>query len=306
VSGREKPEDKSGGLSRVARRALETAADAAAGLPGDIAYQHTVWCQTSLPYRNPPAAVRVWEKRQGNVSLRVEAGAAQAPDRPEWIELPLPFGPKARLILCYLNAEAIRQQTPVIGVRDSLTAFVKRLGLAGNGRNITAVKCQLTALSAAVIRFGFLREHCSVTVKQDIVQGFDLWFPRDGRQRILWPSAVRLSDHYFDSLVRHAVPLDERALGALAHSAMALDIYSWLAQRLHRIPKSRPQRIPWVAVQQQFGDGYGRADKFRAVFRVAMRQVLTQYPAARAEEDGQGLVLRNSAPPVPGRLPDRP
>jgi hypothetical protein len=193
VSGREKPEDKSGGLSRVARRALETAADAAAGLPGDIAYQHTVWCQTSLPYRNPPAAVRVWEKRQGNVSLRVEAGAAQAPDRPEWIELPLPFGPKARLILCYLNAEAIRQQTPVIGVRDSLTAFVKRLGLAGNGRNITAVKCQLTALSAAVIRFGFLREHCSVTVKQDIVQGFDLWFPRDGRQRILWPSAVRLS-----------------------------------------------------------------------------------------------------------------
>jgi len=34
----------------------------------------------------------------------------------------------------------------------------------------------------------------------------------------------------------HAVPLDERALAGLAHSSLALDIYAWLAQRLHRVP----------------------------------------------------------------------
>jgi hypothetical protein len=255
-----------------------------------------------LPYRNPPKDVRVWEKRQGNVGLRVEAGAAQAPDKPEWIELPLPFGPKARLILCHLNAEAIKQQTPAIEIQDSLTAFVKRLGLADKGQNINAVKRQLAALSASTLRLGFIRENRSVTIKQDIVQGFDLWFPKNEKQRVLWPSIVRLSDHYFDSLVNHAVPLDERALGALAHSAMALDIYSWLAQRLHRIPKSRPQFITWAAVKDQFGDGYGRMDNFKRVFRVAMKQVLIQYQAAHIEEDGRGLRLRNSAPPVPKRL----
>jgi len=54
---------------------------------------------------------------------------------------------------------------------------------------------------------------------------------------VLWPSVIRLSHEYFTSLQNHAVPLDEQALGGLAHSAMALDTYAWLAQRLHRVPQ---------------------------------------------------------------------
>ena len=42
---------------------------------------------------------------------------------------------------------------------------------------------------------------------------------------MFWPS-VRLSQDYYDSLTRYAVPLDERAIAALAHSALALDIYA--------------------------------------------------------------------------------
>jgi hypothetical protein len=33
---------------------------------------------------------------------------------------------------------------------------------------------------------------------------------------------------YFESLTKHAVPLDERAIAALANSPMALDVYAWL------------------------------------------------------------------------------
>jgi hypothetical protein len=36
---------------------------------------------------------------------------------------------------------------------------------------------------------------------------------------VLWPSTLRLSADYFESLTRFAVPLDERAIAALAHSA---------------------------------------------------------------------------------------
>jgi hypothetical protein len=50
-----------------------------------------------------------------------------------------------------------------------------------------------------------------------------------------------LSDDYFDSLTRHAVPLNHMAVSALSGSAFALDVYAWLAQRLHRIPPSKPQ-----------------------------------------------------------------
>jgi hypothetical protein len=44
----------------------------------EIAFSHSVLCQTSLPYK--PTDERVWIRDQGNVSLRIEAGAARHPD----------------------------------------------------------------------------------------------------------------------------------------------------------------------------------------------------------------------------------
>jgi hypothetical protein len=44
-----------------------------------------------------------------------------------------------------------------------------------------------------------------------------------------------LSEGYFNSLIDSAVLLDNRALMALKGSALALDVYAWLAHRLHRI-----------------------------------------------------------------------
>jgi hypothetical protein len=53
-----------------------------------------------------------------------------------------------------------------------------------------------------------------------------------------------LSAEYFESLQEHGVPLDERALAALAHSPLALDVYAWLAQRLCRVHPNKPVFIP--------------------------------------------------------------
>jgi hypothetical protein len=164
------------------------------------------------------------------------------------------------------------------------------------------IKDQLARLSAAQIRMALAYGGHARQVQTHIVTGFDLWFPKDDRQRVLWPTAIQLSTDYFESLTRHAVPLDERAIGALAHSAMGLDVYAWLAQRLHRVGPSRPAFIPWKAVKDQFGSGYGRMVEFRRVFRRTLEAVLAHYRAARLEVDGRGLTLRHSPPPVKGRL----
>lgn len=284
-------------LSLVKSRMNKAYTAISLGPPKEIAYQHTVLCQTSLPYRNPGKDVREWKHRNGNIYLLVLGGNALDPVKEDFVDLPLPSGPKARLILCYLNGEAMKHQSPVIEVGDSLTAFVRRLQRrAPNGPEIRKFKDQL---SASTIRLGFIREDRAVTIKQDIVQGFDLWVPKDEAQRVLWSSEIRLSDAYFESLMAHAVLLDERAVAALSHSSMALDIYCWLAQRLHRIPKGKPQFIPWTTLKDQFGQGVVRMNHFKANFRLAMGQVLTQYPCARVEGDGRGLTLRNSLPPVP-------
>ena len=307
-AGMKKPEIKP--LSKVKRRLLKSSVDIEMNPPEAIAFQHTVLCQTSLPYRDPGANVFEWERKQGAVSLLVNACKVRNPDTGEWLYLGLPFGPKPRLILAHLNAEAIKTGSPVIEVDDSLTAFVHRIQTLGrdaaksgpNGYQVRTFKEHLSRLSASLIQLVVVKDGRSFQVDSKIVEAFELWHSKSENQRVLWPSTIRLNQSYFESLQNHAVPLDERSLGALGHSAMALDIYAWLAQRLHRVPKGQPQFITWAAVKEQFGPGYGRMDKFKAVFRVAMKQVLVQYLAARVEEDGRGLTLRNSPPPVARKL----
>ncbi|MHB8303192.1 MAG: hypothetical protein ACYDC6_10215 [Acidobacteriaceae bacterium] len=38
-----------------------------------VLYQHTVFCQTSLPYRDPGAEARIWERLNGDVHLKGSA-----------------------------------------------------------------------------------------------------------------------------------------------------------------------------------------------------------------------------------------
>lgn len=284
--------------SATVRRLIASSVDIFAA-PGDqIDYQHSILCQAALPYKNPGDDVREWEREQGHVTLSIEAGKAKDPRKSGLVKLGLPWGEKARLVLIHLNTEAVRTGSPEIEVEDSMTAFVASLGLATHGRNVRTIKDQLARLAAARITLGMVNGEQAVTINTQIVGAFDLWFPKDGNQRVLWPSTVRLSQEYFESLARHAVPLDHRAVVALAHSAMALDVYVWLAQRLHRIASHRPQFIGWASLKEQFGLGYGRMDNFKRDFRNVLTTVLTQYRNAKIVVNNHGVTLYNSSPPI--------
>jgi hypothetical protein len=286
---------------RKRRRLLDAAAASVTVVdPEILAFQHSIFCQTGLPYRNPGPEVREWERINGGASLIVSAGKAFDPANKRWVQLGLPYGPKSRLVLIHLNTEAIRTGSPVVPVEDSLTAFVRGLlRYAPNGLEIRQFKDQLGALAASNIRIGFARsEELATTINTQIVQGFNIWMPKDQRQRVMWPTTIRLSHEYFTSLQDHAVPLDERAVAALAASCMALDTYCWLAQRLHRVPPGRPLLVPWPALKAQFGWHYGRMNNFRYDFRQVLVEVRTQYPGARFDLDHRGMLLRHSPPPI--------
>ena len=161
----------------------------------------------------------------------------------------------------------------------------------------------MTQLSVSTIRLGVVQERRAIQLNTQIVDALDLWAPADPNQRVIWPSTVTLNTRYFESLMEHAVPLDERAVRALQHSAVGLDLYAWLAQRLHRIPLGHSQFVPWSGLHTQFGSGYKQVRQFRTFFVKQLRAVLTQYPGARVEVEGtSGLRLRRSPAPVPPRL----
>jgi YdjC-like protein/replication initiator protein len=197
--------------------------------------------------------VRKWHREQGRISMRVRAGEAKHPETGEWVDVGLPFGPKPRLILAFLNTQAILTNSNTIEVEDSLTSFTDRIGFTNDGRTIRTVKEQLTRLCASDFTFGTAKDGRSWTTGGRVVRGFELWFPKNEAQRVLWPTLVELSLDYFQSLREHAVPLNLEALGALKESALALDIYNMAGaaplarspegSRLHHLGRSqRPVR----------------------------------------------------------------
>lgn len=288
-------------LTRLQRRLIDASADIRTSRAERIDFLHTVQCQCGLPYVNPGDGVREWDRKQGQASLRIEAGSALDPRTREFVKLGLPYGEKPRLVLIHLASEAVRTRNPVVDVEGSMTAFARSLGLATSGPHLRGLKDQLARLAAATVRFGLVENGHAVQVNTQIVSAFDLWFPQEADQRVLWPSTVRLSADYFASLTRHAVPLDRRAVGALAGSSLALDAYVWLAQRLHRIPPGKPQFVGWASLAEQFGQGFARVRDFRRQFLRTLRQVTAVYPAARLEADERGLTLWHSPPPVGDR-----
>ena len=58
-------------------------------------YQHSVLCQTCMPYRDPGDAIRIWQRRNGLVRLELQAGRVLDPNMDDFVNIGLPFGPKS-------------------------------------------------------------------------------------------------------------------------------------------------------------------------------------------------------------------
>ena len=119
----------------------------------------------------------------------------------------------------------------------------------------------------------------------------------DGESLGMWPGSITLSAEFYASLVEHAVPLDSRAIGALQGSALALDLYAWLAHRLCRVRKPAGVKVSWANLRQQFGQEYACSRDSKKKFKAALVKVLAVYPAGVDDEVG-GLRLRSSPPPI--------
>ena len=300
-------------LTRVQTRVSERAAEIIDEDPSGILFQHSVLCQVYLPYRDPKDATH-WVRQNGNISLFAQAGMILDPRDNKPRVVGIPFGAKSRLVLAHLNTRALQGGSNVIRLEEeSFTQFVKSMqdplhdrGAAPNGREIRAYKEQLTRFSTVQMTLAFrvspeLAQHRN----RRIVEDFDICcFAPNDKQRLLWPESITLSQDYWQGLQQHAVPLDTRALAALAHNPLALDVYQWLAQRLHRIKPGDDQPLTRAALHAQFGQGYAEVRVFWRKFKLALGQVLTVYQGAKVYEQvgGAGLVLHHSQPPVARRL----
>lgn len=291
-----KPQADAPRLPAIQNRIITAAAAIQEDDPLEIVYQHSLFCQIALPRSRPKE--RVFERSYRNGSVRMRAGACW--NGQQWLEQPLPAGPKPRLALMHLHDRAIKTHSPYVEIGHSCAEFLRRLGLNDqDGRTYRLFKREMQALAACHMTLGFTEGEQNVTLDAKPITRFEAWVNANDDRSTFWPGHLQLSWEYFESLRQHAVPLDTRAVSALAHSALAMDAYSFFARRLYTL--TQPVKVFWRQWQEQFGQEYTGPDaikNFKKEWLAAVRAALTVYPSAKVELVKGGLLLKPSLPPV--------
>lgn len=257
-------------------------------------FLHAALCQMGLP--RSPTSGRSFERTNGNGSLLLQAGQVWTGNK--WREAALPYGVKPRLVLIYACSEAVRNQSPVIDLGDSVKEFLNRLDLDTSGRGYALFRNQMEALAACNMTIGISTPARDITISTRPVDRYEAWYTNDGQQEVMWPGLMELSPKFYETLTEHAVPLDPRAIGALKSSALALDIYTFLANRLCRVRKQDGVKLSWQNLRSQFGQEYGVSKDFKKAYKRALKRVLLVYPSAKVTEEIGGLRLYPSPPPI--------
>ena len=279
------------------RSVIEAAAAYMSDEDRSIGCLYSGWCQAALPHKRL-ADDQGWQIDGERVCLIVEPGMRRAAcGKPEPVGVP--YGSRARLILLRLQSEALRTGSREVELGKSLRDWLSRMGIPVGGASFRAVRDQTERISRCRLTFEVRHGGRVGLSNQSIMESAIFLESDDPGQGSLFAQTATLSEAFFQQLKRHPVPLEESAIRAISNNSMALDVYAWLAYRLHSLVKSTP--ISWVSLKKQFGSGFGRIDNFRASFCASLRLALAVYPHARVGVEDAGLLLHPSRPPVPAK-----
>ena len=258
--------------------AIEREDAKSAGSLGFMARALVIAC---MPYKDPK--MDAFTRTNGDFRLRIVAG----------YEGGIPFGIYPRLLMSWVTTEAVRNQSPVIQLGDSLNTFLREVlnlrhtgGERGSGTRVaeqmkrlfgSLVTAQYTGglnnrgftLRNVLIADGMhlsaederrLEAQLGADAPADGEEGdTKLWTPQELHEAGSWQSHVKLSPEFFKECVSNPVPIDLRAYKALRGSPLAMDIYTWLSYRMsYTLRETRP--IRWEALMGQFGSSYSGSE----------------------------------------------
>ena len=280
------------------RAVIEAAAGYLSSEDTDIGYLFSGWAQAALPHRRLPDDT-AWQVTTDRVTLIVQPGLRPTPNGvPQSVGVP--YGSRARLILLYLQTEAIRTNCREVELGRSLHAWLRRLEIPIGGKQMAAVRDQAERISRCRLSFQIKQGNRTGLVNQHILDT-SMFVEDDLDQGTLFVEKASLSQSFFDELKKHPVPVEEAAVRQIANNSLALDVYCWLAYRLHSL--DAPITVSWKALHGQFGRSVARLDHFKDHFRTVLALATSVYPDANVDENpnGYGLILKPSKPPVAAR-----
>lgn len=277
------------------RRVVEAAAQYMADEDSGIGFLYSGWCQAALPHRRLPDG-QSWQIKTERVTLAVEPGLRPGPNG-DLVPGGVAYGSRARLIMLYLQSTSLRTSSREVELGRSLREWLFRMGIPQGGKSQRDVREQAERISRCRFTFHVQQGNRVGLVNQNVVDTAMFVSNGDnGEQGSLFLETARLSEIFFDLLKKHPVPIEEAAIRAINNNSVAIDLYAWLAYRLHSLNKPTP--VSWTALKAQFGNGVGRMDNFRMRFLENLRLALAAYRDARVDVEERGLILHPSRPPI--------
>jgi hypothetical protein len=253
-----------------------------------MGFTYSGFALTSLPHK--PQKTSTWRREGHNLTLVIQAGV----DRKEQ-NLGLPYGSYARFILLFLQSEAIRMGSPEVELGRSMRVWLgAKMGLSIGGTTYKNVAEQARRISGCTLTFYADRTGAQIESRSRFVKTAITMTSSD--QPSLWQDRVLLDDDFYRALREHPVPLSETALRAIGPRSMVLDVYIWLAYRLHALKKD--VEVGWPALSGQFGAGFGTIRRFRQHFLECLSLALAAYPEARVSIGERGIILHPSHPAI--------
>lgn len=284
------------------RMLVDIAAEVLADEAQRIGITYSGFCLTGFPHKRLPDDAP-WEKTGHNVTLLVEPGRLKTGPGPATL-FGVPYGARARIIMIYLQTQAVRKGNRQVQLGRSMRDWMTRMGVTHGGETAKALRDQARRITACHLRFfwsaidGDGRRGDGFSQGGIISDGF--FFrdenPEEDRQGTLFDDTVTLNEVFYDALRHHPVPLLEKAIGQLQAKSLALDLYIWLAYRLHSLKQSAS--VSWPSLFAQFGTGFRLARHFKPHFVEALGAALAAYPEARVSVEAEGIIMHPSRPPI--------
>ena len=278
--------------TKAERQVVEAAALIMAEEASRLGITHAGFAMTSLPHKRIEEGF--WKREGNRTTLLVESGRDRG-----GAFIGVPYGSIARLILLYLQTEAVRSNSPEVELGRSMKSWMGRMSLTTGGKTYQLVAEQARRISACRLTFfadrdGIEARHNGAFVQDAITMS---GIAGEEAQGALWQDRVRLDPGFWRSLKEHPVPVREEAIKAIGTRSLAIDVYIWLAYRLHSL--NRTTAVSWPAIHAQFGAGFRLVRQIKPSFSEALSLALAVYPEARVDHAKDGIVLHPSPPAVP-------
>ena len=220
----------------------------------DLGFMGRMMALCSLPRTNPGNRFQ-YKRVNGPYKLIMTATG----------DTKLPFGHLPRLLMAWISTEAVRTQSRVLVLGDSLSDFMRELGIySSDGKAYTRLRNQMERLFNASVRLIYEDKHGKQFVSSAIADRGEFWWdPKRPNERVLWDSKIRLGEDFFNEIISHPVPINMNILTSLKRSSLGLDLYLWLVYRTFTL--RAPQRLSWANLYRQFGVDPAKANNNRTV-----------------------------------------